>query len=397
MNKFNIVKDLFFIGLLLLASVSFGSTSIIVYLIAYILVPLITLYFIVFNKKSFFLKNDKIILSFFVIITFSIFFNITAIHNVIPLIKFIFYVQLSFLLYQNYNDLNRFYSLLYKYFISIILISLFFIGFIPTIGRHQDIYYYGDWRGFFGHKNALGYIMIFATLIFIFNLFRENRYKIFNFLLLITSLTILYSTNSKSSMVLLIVIFLAIILIVFVKKGFEINKNLAVAFSCFLLIILIFSMLIMINNINFILIDLLGRDLSLSGRLTIYNLTIEFLSKNFLFGYGFMQFWSNENNVIFFENIIGFPITSSHSGFLDLFLDLGIVGLIVFILHLSVSIWLVIKYFNPLKASDLFAVVIVISIFLFNFLDSRLFNTSGIFFIMYFTISIFLRSNKKFS
>jgi O-antigen ligase len=89
--------------------------------------------------------------------------------------------------------------------------------------------------------------------------------------------------------------------------------------------------LLVVANADTIL-SLLGRDLSLSGRTTIWNILMISISKRPLVGYGYQAFWSGAtgegmNAIIAEHGMMHFLGAYAHSGYLSVVLEEGIVGL----------------------------------------------------------------------
>jgi O-antigen ligase len=77
---------------------------------------------------------------------------------------------------------------------------------------------------------------------------------------------------------------------------------------------------------------LLGRDPTLSGRTLIWGLVWPSLLKRPILGYGYDAFWLGlKGESAHIESVLGWVIPHSHNGFLDLGLNLGAVGLVVYL------------------------------------------------------------------
>ncbi|HEU0015736.1 MAG TPA: O-antigen ligase, partial [Longimicrobium sp.] len=77
----------------------------------------------------------------------------------------------------------------------------------------------------------------------------------------------------------------------------------------------------------------MGKDPSLTGRTPIWNSLLESIRERPLLGYGYNGFWLGERGPAE-ETIrtIGWETPSAHNGFLEVALQLGVVGLAVFLL-----------------------------------------------------------------
>jgi O-antigen ligase len=91
------------------------------------------------------------------------------------------------------------------------------------------------------------------------------------------------------------------------------------------------------------ILSLLGRDLSLTGRTTIWNILMISIQKRPLLGYGYQAFWpgatSEGMNAIIAEyGMMHFLGAYAHSGYLSVLLEEGFVGLVLTVLLLCQGI-----------------------------------------------------------
>jgi exopolysaccharide production protein ExoQ len=98
---------------------------------------------------------------------------------------------------------------------------------------------------------------------------------------------------------------------------------------------------LLVANFNLVL-DATGKDSTLTGRVQIWHAAIVAISQRPLLGYGYQMFW-NRGGAITFIN--PYP-NHAHDGYLDILLDTGIVGLLIFLCGFAVSIWRAGKLFR---------------------------------------------------
>jgi len=97
------------------------------------------------------------------------------------------------------------------------------------------------------------------------------------------------------------------------------------------------------------------KDITISGRIPLWNLLLQTSIKEHLwFGYGFNAYWqrwmgseSPANNVVI--NIVGNGrdwVAHAHNGFLDIILNIGVIGLVLFICLFLINVPLIILTFT---------------------------------------------------
>jgi len=82
-----------------------------------------------------------------------------------------------------------------------------------------------------------------------------------------------------------------------------------------------------------IILNILGRDISLSGRTDIWQGVLEMVKEKPTLGYGFYAAWRSEQVAYVIERVwVWTP--SAHNSYLHCLVDLGIVGLVLFLGYL---------------------------------------------------------------
>lgn len=248
--------------------------------------------------------------------------------------------------YTRNNPAEVFIELLRKSMIVLLIINIFFIIMFPSIGiEHTEMGTY-RWGGFSG---AQGLAQL-CGILFIVEYYnpKTSSYK---WLVLVLSAFTIYKTNSVGFIA---SIFICIGLIWFVKSTFW--KYKIIVFSG----VSLFALFLITYWNELILIS--GRDLTLSGRTIIWGIALEAISNKFFLGYGIEGFWHPDSKFAQVNfNIMGHFVPNSHNGYFEILLDLGIVGLILYLLVIRYDIKVL---FNKIKttkvALTLFALYIYI-------------------------------------
>lgn len=199
--------------------------------------------------------------------------------------------------------------------------------------------YGGAWRGVFNHKNTLGHAMVFCAIAAFYagkqarGINRTIWYSIsclavFNALL----------SRSATTVVLLIVLSVLYCSLPILKS----RLRFALPLYCSAIAVGIVTTPFLVNLVESG-IALLGKDSSLSGRTPVWQFAALAFLKHPWFGYGYDGFWSvyGGDNAIAFT---GWSPAHAHNGYLQIAVDLGVVGLAVFlvgyIIALRRALWL---------------------------------------------------------
>lgn len=226
---------------------------------------------------------------------------------------------------KNRYNTKQFLYLFNGFMISITVISLISVYSNPDI----NTYYYGNfhsWKGMFGNKNTLGMAMIIATVTNLLVMLNYKRKIWKNFLLgliVIVELYALYRSYSLTSWLAAIAIFG-----VLVKNHFYPIKRYGLYFTS----AIILGLLIVFGHqvVGQIVAIFTPRDVTFSGRTIIWDITREYFMNNPWIGYGYNGIWSQPALLESIHVATAQPLTETHNSIMDILLQFGIIGLLLF-------------------------------------------------------------------
>lgn len=254
-----------------------------------------------------------------------------------------FFLFIALLLNMKQNP-RSIYAILYGFVLGAIILSVLFImGIGVEVSPDMRMSMYG------ANENNLGIMMTIASSIIIYKLilYDDLRLKALRFILffpLISILTLLFATASRSAF---IVLMLTLILIVTMQKKYKFGKSLLILG----MIITIVSSLQSLPDFD-ILYDRLMLTTSegnTSGRTDIWKTLLPYAVEKPIFGVGETGYSVISRQVFYTDNIGG--AGSPHNVLLEVFLYTGLVGFIPMIVFWSrLGIYSVKYYF---KTKDL--------------------------------------------
>lgn len=210
----------------------------------------------------------------------------------------------------------------------LIPLSIVLIKYFPAYGRS-----YSPWEGtpFYGgvttYKNGLGVLCFITGIFIVWDLIIILRDKsnhsgkmpvLLNIALLCMILWLLMMSNSATSLTVFIVgVCILIALEIPIIKS---NLNI-VALS-----LLFFGLLTILSfNVFEGLVNSLGRDATLTGRTIIWEKVLS-MGTNPIIGSGYSSFWLG-NRGEFLLNLNWQRLTQAHNGYIEVYLNLGLIGL----------------------------------------------------------------------
>src|SRR4030066_1582103 len=117
-------------------------------------------------------------------------------------------------------------------------------------------------------------------------------------------------------------------IVAYVTMGFGFIKN-NIRYIWILTIIAIVTGIIVQYSFDLIgmFITSLGRDVTLTGRIYIWKDLLAFNTDPWI-GVGYGSFWLGERLLIMWDRF-NFPINESHNGYLNVYLELGMIGIVL--------------------------------------------------------------------
>lgn len=273
--------------------------------------------------------------------------------------------------------------LLAQAFGIIVLISMIFVLILPKYGMMGGSHM-GAWRGVFLHKNVLGKLMVLSIVIFFLQSIRHPKINILTHLGLIFSTLLLVMSKSSSSLINLLIVGIVFSIL----KTWRWNYLIMVPASL-LITMLGSSFFLWFNSNSAILFNSVGKDSTLSGRAELWSLAFEIACKRPFFGYGYGGFWDNLNGeAINIWQSINWRAPNAHNGFLDLFLGLGLSGIVILgISFINTFIQSSICLRRSKTSDEFWPLIFMIYFILSNLTESALMLQNDLFTVVYITLA----------
>ena len=258
------------------------------------------------------------------------------------------------------------------------VLSVVFVVAVPKLGLQHDAS--GDlWRGIYMNKNALGRMMAMSVVV-MFLLLQGHWLRPLPWLGIILSLGLLLLTRSKTSLVGM----LAMMSLVPVYRLLRRNWTLGVMLILMALVPGILAVVWAANNESLVM-GWLGKDATLTGRTDIWSAALVMIRERPWLGYGFSGFWRGLDGASAYVcNVVGWEPPHGHNGVLDLWLDLGAVGVVLFGVGYAIAF---IRALGRLRRTDriegLWPVVFLTFLIFLNLTESTFLRINHLFWCLY--------------
>jgi O-antigen ligase len=197
---------------------------------------------------------------------------------------------------------------------------------VPSVGR--DNFNGGAWQGVFRSKNGCGNVILSLLTAAMSFHFPKRPMEAARYLFFPLAMILLIMSDAKTAWVLGAIYMLAMYVLERLQKIDRRDSSIAK----FLLLVVAGSVIAAIPFVLPTLLDILGKDASLSGRVPLWTSAFVSALKRPLLGYGYAAFWTGlqgESLNIFLST--HFLIYQAQNGLLEVWLEIGLVGVVLVI------------------------------------------------------------------
>lgn len=268
----------------------------------------------------------------------------------------------------------------------VLVLSLLFALVLRKYGIEGGIHA-PAWRGIYTHKNVFGKMMILSALTFLLlatGSTKNRRLLWCGFGLSISFLLLARSTSSLGNLVILILVF-------FVLRPFRWRYDLMI--PALIAIATVGGSLIawFMANANVVL-GAVGKDTNLTGRGDMWPYILEKIWERPWLGYGYSAFWrglDGESAYVWYA--VRWQPPHAHNGFLDLWLNVGLLGVSIFAIGFVISFLRALAWVRLSRKSEGFWPGIYLIYFLLgNQTETSLMIQNDIFWVLYVAVALSL-------
>jgi len=261
--------------------------------------------------------------------------------------------------------------------------SLFLIKYYPHFGV-QYVSWSGTkmWVGVASQKNGLGMVCALSAFLIIWTFYREWRSGTFlksksqtfaDALILAISFFLLRGFRGTYSATAFGILIFGIISLLFLYQVRGSVRFIATLMVCGLAVVLL--SLLFADSVVSIATSAFNRNESFTGRTDIWSAVLDAASKNPLLGVGYGGFWGLKDEMIY--SAVG--VREAHSGYLDVYLEVGLVGVVLLMTFLIAYYRKVLRELSYAYDWALFGICFLFLTLMQNFTESNFIRTSSFF------------------
>ncbi len=355
-----------------------AKISLLIYFVTFILL------FIRWKRTLATISSNKFLWILMGIIGFSYFWSI----NPSQTLRFAVYAvgTTAFGLYlaTRYTLPEQLELLAWTYGLLLVLSILFAVG-LPSYGLMGGVHA-GAFRGVFTHKNQYGAFMAPGGVVFLLNAFQTKKHTwIYWCLLVLTCATMVMSQSTTAIGTFAVMLMLCIVYRIF-RWRYEVMVSAVLAVTMVGLAGLIYIAGYVGSDS---LLDLVGKDVTLSGRTDIWRYVWDQIQLRPWLGYGLAAFWNGYDGPSgYIQLAMRIAVIYAHNGFLEIWLSLGLVGLSVFVIgFLSTTIQSLTLLRKTSTPEGFWPLLFLTYILLSNLTEGTISNMNSSFWALYTAVS----------
>jgi exopolysaccharide production protein ExoQ len=257
------------------------------------------------------------------------------------------------------------------------LVSALFLPWYGISSLHP-----GAWQGIYGHKNVLGLHAALGVLVLALAAWDPGRGRVVAALGAGLCGALVFLSRSSTALVLV----LAVLLLLPLGEAMRRRSSFAIPLVALGMVLLGGVAIWVLDNQGTVL-GWLHKDSTLSGRTGLWSVLLEAFRHRPWLGYGYNAFWvgwGGESAEVW--SAIGWDPAHAHNGFLDLALQLGVIGVLTFVAGFAVAL---LQASRALRRTDsgagLWPLAYLVFFFLFNLTESPLLRYDSLFWALYVT------------
>ena len=250
----------------------------------------------------------------------------------------------------------------------------------------------GAFRGPFTQKNLLARVAVLGAIVFLLNALQySRRNKVILWIGFGINVLLILMTTSKTALLLLILVLLLLPL----YRALRWKSTIAVPLV--ITVIIFGGSIIAIFLANWeAALSAVGRDASLSGRTGLWEGAIQKISERLWIGYGYQGFWRDDGGAVDIWLSGGYKPPHAHNGFINMPLDLGLIGLFIFLAILAVNYVRAVTCLRSGKTMiELWPIYYITFFFMYNYSENTIIEQNSIFWALLVSVALSVKQHNR--
>lgn len=261
----------------------------------------------------------------------------------------------------------------------IAVLSALFAVALPHLGLDRGDHA-GAWRGVYNQKNNLAQMMALGTIVFLLlrRQLMKRRWVAVAGAALCGGVMVMTTSATAPAMVLVLVAMVPVLRTVRYRSHVIVPTMAATVAAVGIAAALFF-------RFRDEILVAIGKDPTLTGRTPMWEAVLDMVERRPFLGYGYSAFWTDrEGPAGEVWRAIGWTTPNAHSGYLDLLLQLGLIGMGIFLIGALVALVRAVKGAHRFRSSlTLWPPLLIAFVLLYNFTETTLLQQNTIIWVLY--------------
>lgn len=252
---------------------------------------------------------------------------------------------------------------------------------VPSIGKHL-VDHPGAWKGIYDYKNTFGSMMVIAMVSFFALPIEHPRDRWLKWIGIAGATALILLSTSRTALLLGV----AMLAMMTFYRNFRWQGRKSIVLGSLGVLVLGSTVVGVLSNWTELL-KAFGRDPTLTGRTYIWSVALDRLWDRPWFGFGRSAFWSPESP---YPKAIGYYLSQNfnaphaHNGFIEVALDVGLVGLALFLICYVIGfVMALMKAYGSKHPEHLWALGFLTFLALNNVTESYMLRLANIYWVLF--------------
>jgi len=240
----------------------------------------------------------------------------------------------------------------------------------------------GDWQGIFSQKNTLGRFMALEVLFFFIGAIAEKKWRGLYIVGGLFCLPLLIMAKDATALLSVPLLFACLLLFQMARRRSLVKMVALISAVSATAAGIVFLIIIEPRK----LLLMMGKDTTFSGRTDIWAMVWQKFLDRPWFGYGYSAFWMGKDGKQSADiwEALHWSVPHSHNGFLDVLVQVGVVGLALFFVGYAVFFWKALRCARASKSIlGLIPLMYLSFMLLFNFSEGSIIREESMFWVLY--------------
>lgn len=250
---------------------------------------------------------------------------------------------------------------------------------VPAYGVMSDISP-GAWQGIYTHKNILGRVMALGAISFVFLALTSPKHRLIGWSGFLFLLLVVVESRSLTALLALLAALLLIPVLLASRRRPALIPSLTVALFA------LATMTVWLTGSSEDVVNAFGRDATFTGRVDLWQSASTVIGKRPWLGHGYGTGWvgGGDDATTDIAQFSEWNAPNAHNGFLNLTLDLGFVGLVLFLVASAVALHRAIRHLRVDPSMEaLWPPILLTFVLLTNLMESLLLRYNSIDWLLY--------------